>query len=172
MIPLPLCLNVEGLRSHVEACLRLKTCYLFGGLGKALTMEILRQQMNAYPKNFSFGRCLHLARLSKEQVYGFDCSGLLKSYWFGGIGAPRYTFAMDLNTAQMLAIARRRGYIKKMPEEAGLGVWLPGHVGVYMGEGRVVEATSNPAIGDGVVETRLGDRAWVFWFQIPFIHYR
>lgn len=39
-----------------------------------------------------------------------------------------------------------------------------GHVGIYMGNGNVVEATNNQSFGNGVVNTRLEDREWTDWF--------
>ncbi len=169
-------LTVHGLLTHVEACLRLKTCYFFGGMGRPLTLDKIDQHRLRYPSHYTDERCSLLRQWATEGVYGFDCSGLIKSYWFGGIGAPLYkaspnVIAMDLNAGQMLAISRRRGPTKRLPEEPGLALWLPGHVGVYMGGGRVIESTANTAFGDGVTETRLADRPWTFWFQLPFIRY-
>ncbi len=165
-------LSVAGLLSHLEHCRQLKTCYLFGGLGRLVTREKVRLQARAYPKSYPMSRCRHLVRLAAtECVYGFDCSGLLKSYWLGGVGAPNYASAMDLNAWQMLTLARQRGPMKRLPEVPGLGLWMPGHVGAYIGNGRIIESTLNKQFGDGVVETRIADRPWEFWFRLPFIRY-
>ena len=45
------------------------------------------------------------------------------------------------------------------------------HVGIYVGDGTVIEATNNPKFGDGVVKTRLCDRKWEKWFCCRGIDY-
>lgn len=45
---------------------------------------------------------------------------------------------------------------------------MPGHVGVYIGNGKVVEARGHDY---GVVETNLVDRGWTQWGKCPYIEY-
>lgn len=68
----------------------------------------------------------------------------------------------------MHTAAEIKGDIDTMPEIIGLIVHLPGHVGVYIGGGWVIEARG---FNHGVVLTRLKDRPWTSWFKCPYIEY-
>ena len=60
------------------------------------------------------------------------------------------------------------GAISTMPDTAGLAVWMNGHIGVYIGNGEVIEAQGTAY---GVVKTRLEGRGWTKWLKIPNIKY-
>ena len=47
---------------------------------------------------------------------------------------------------------------------------MAGHIGVYIGNGQVVESTRS-IFGDGVVITHLTDRPWLHWLECPYIIY-
>ena len=55
-----------------------------------------------------------------------------------------------------------------MPEIVGLAVWKQGHIGVYIGNGYVIEAMGTKY---GVVKTELAGQGWEGWCKIPSIHY-
>ena len=55
-----------------------------------------------------------------------------------------------------------------MPDIPGLLVFMPGHVGVYIGNGEVIEARGHAY---GVVKTRLKNRNWTKWAFIEEISY-
>ena len=55
-----------------------------------------------------------------------------------------------------------------MPEIPGVLVFMPGHVGIYCGDGKVVEARG---FHYGVVETKLNERPWENWGKCPWIKY-
>ena len=44
----------------------------------------------------------------------------------------------------------------------------PGHVGLYVGDGWVIEAMGTK---HGVKKTRLTERHWTHWLKIPYISY-
>jgi uncharacterized protein YycO len=102
--------------------------------------------------------------------YGFDCVGLIKSYIWGGYGNLRYNPKQDLNCTGMLALSKKKGKINTLPEIPGLAVYKKGHIGVYIGNGEVIEATlSSDWKYDGVERTPLNHQKWTDWLQIPFI---
>ena len=61
-----------------------------------------------------------------------------------------------------------KGTIGTIPETPGLAVWKSGHIGVYIGNGEVIEAMGTHY---GVVKTQLADRNWTAWLEIPYIQY-
>lgn len=50
----------------------------------------------------------------------------------------------------------------------GLAVWYEGHIGIYIGDGKVIQAANTKA---GVILTSLGDTAWTHWLKVPYINY-
>ena len=74
----------------------------------------------------------------------------------------------DVGTTGMLESAEISGEIASIPEIPGLVVCMEGHIGVYIGNGEVIEAKGNR---DGVVKTQLAEGAWTRWMQVPGITY-
>ncbi len=63
---------------------------------------------------------------------GFDCSGFTQYvYAAAGISIPRTSYEQGMAGTFIPASEARPGYI----------VWEPGHVGIYAGNGMVMEAT-------------------------------
>ena len=61
-----------------------------------------------------------------------------------------------------------KGSIGHLPEAPGLDVGSSGHIGVYIGGGEVIESMGTSY---GVVKTKLSERNWTAWLEIPFINY-
>lgn len=109
----------------------------------------------------------------------FDCIGLIKCFlWHDypkvtdkyGVTCP------DYNCEQMIARAKKKGKIDTIPEIPGLIVYQYGHVGVYIGNGEVIEATA--AFGGKVVKSYFkgahkGNKrtTWTHWFKMPELTY-
>ena len=89
-----------------------------------------------------------------------DCSGLIYSYCGGErCGDPQ------LNTAT------ERGSVSNgIPRIHGLGLWRPGHVGVYVGDGMEVDARNSSAgvKYESVYSAYLG---WNYWFKLAACTY-
>ena len=62
--------------------------------------------------------------------------------------------------------ATESGPIEELPEIPGLGVWRNGHVGIYIGNGFVIQAMGTKY---GVVKTSV--QGFTYWFKIPGITY-
>ncbi len=101
-----------------------------------------------------------------------DCVGLIKGYgWldpddlkikYGTNGMP------DIGANTMYRNAAVKGNMDAMPDTPGLAVWMDGHIGVYIGGGEVVEASSTQK---GVIKTLLAGRGWQAWLEVPYINY-
>ena len=74
----------------------------------------------------------------------------------------------DIGANQMYYNAKESGPISTMPDIPGLAVWHEGHIGVYIGNGQVVEAMGTKY---GVVKTELAGRGWTHWLKVPYINY-
>lgn len=75
---------------------------------------------------------------------------------------------MDVTANGMFDAATVKGTIDTIPEVPGLAVWHQGHIGIYIGNGEVVEAMNTTR---GVTRTKLAGRSWTHWLQIPYISY-
>lgn len=49
-----------------------------------------------------------------------------------------------------------------------MAVWHKGHIGIYIGNGQVIEAMNTR---NGVVQTSLAGGKWTHWLKIPYIQY-
>ena len=74
----------------------------------------------------------------------------------------------DITANEMYHSATVSGPIDTIPETPGLAVWHEGHIGVYIGNGEVVEAMGTRY---GVVKTKLEGARWTHWLKIPYISY-
>ena len=55
-----------------------------------------------------------------------------------------------------------------LPEVPGVALRFDGHVGVYVGNGYAVEERG---FNYGCVRTRVKNRKWTHWYQLPFVDY-
>lgn len=102
-----------------------------------------------------------------------DCVGLIKGYFWTANAddtSPKYQSNgfPDVSADMLLARATRKGKIDTIPEVKGVAVFMRGHVGVYIGDGWVVEARGHAY---GVVKTRLKNRPWTHWAYIEGLQY-
>ena len=146
--------------------------YVYGGYGQVCTKQYLDQQASLFPGNNEAGgemRQVGEKWLGKKVC---DCIGLIKSYaWYnadsGEIVAGSNGFT-DCGANSIWSSVTESGPISNMPDTPGLAVWMDGHIGVYIGNGEVIEAQGTAY---GVVKTELNGRGWTKWLKIPNIKY-
>ena len=146
--------------------------YVYGGYGQVCTVQYLNQQASLYPGNNEAGgemRQIGEKWLGKRVC---DCIGLIKSYaWYNSdsgqiiVGSNGFT---DCSANSIWNNVTEGGPISNMPDTPGLAVWMDGHIGVYVGNGEVIEAQGTAY---GVVKTKLAGRGWTKWMKIPNIKY-
>lgn len=107
---------------------------------------------------------------------------MLKGYFYtnGGEGVFDGTFTNkyqsngcpDRSANGFFSYAKSQGMewgtIDTIPEIPGIAVRYDGHVGYYIGNGRVIEERG---FNYGCVETALAGRGWLHWYKIPGIKY-
>lgn len=146
--------------------------YVYGGYGQVCTVQYLNQQASLYPGNNEAGGEM---RKVGEKWLGkrvCDCIGLIKSYaWYdsdsGKVTVSSNGFT-DCSANSIWNNVTESGSISNMPDTPGLAVWMDGHIGVYVGNGEVIEAQGTAY---GVVKTKLAGRGWTKWMKIPNIKY-
>lgn len=109
-----------------------------------------------------------------------DCVGMIKAAYWSDVDnhvTYRYLGRADVSANGMYNMAVNKGPLSTMPDTAGLCLHKNGHVGVYMGNGTVIEARG---VAYGVVQTTLdlatlnsggNPRGWLQWFEAPYIDY-
>ena len=163
--------NAEDLAAYVTHAWESGWGYVWGTFGQVLTESLLESKIRQYPEGVG-----NYEDVIRSQWLGgrtADCVGLIKGYgWldtdsmtiqYGSNGMP------DIGADAMYRNASVKGPIDTIPETPGLAVWKSGHIGVYIGDGEVIEAMGTHY---GVVKTQLTDRNWTAWLEIPYIQYR
>lgn len=166
-----------GLVKYAEAMCSYNSPYWFGTYGNIASEELYNSKRKAYPDQYN-----KWSKSSFTSQYGMkvhDCSGLIKAYcmnptidangYVQDVMKPsKYDSRYDISANGLEARAKEKGSIKTIPEIVGLIVWKSGHVGVYVGNGYVVEERGHSY---GTVRTKLTDRPWEKWLKHPDIEY-
>jgi len=154
----------KDLAAWAQSKLGLPYCY--GTFGQVWTQALLTAKTKQYPSYYGTSRQAEYKRRFGKQT--FDCVGLIKGFLWENNGKITYQASQDVSADGMRTKCRENGSIASLPEIPGILVFLPGHVGVYIGNGEVVEAKG---FADGVVKTKLAGRGWKDWGKCPWIDY-
>ena len=144
--------------------------YVWGTYGTVLTNSLLQKKCQQYPDEVSVDQDF----ISSHWLGGrtADCIGLIKGYgWFDpAAGEVIYgTNSMpDVDANRIFYDAIENGPIDTLPEIPGLAVWHEGHIGIYVGNGTVIQAADTKI---GVIQTPLNYNPWTHWLKIPYITY-
>lgn len=110
----------------------------------------------------------------------FDCVGLIKCFlWrdYSQYDARYYgSTCPDIGANKMFELASVKGTIDTIPEIKGLLVWQDGHIGIYVGNGVVVEATisfeSKVVLSHFKGNHKYNKRTtWTHWCKCPYLNY-
>ena len=138
--------------------------YVLGGQGELYTEELAKKWANARRS----GKTAAYFLKSAKQWYSpprriVDCSGLivqaLRTF------KPDYT---DRSANTFKAQFTKSGDIRNIPETAGLAVWKDGHIGVYLGNGKVCESRG---VAYGVVISDLNSQKWTHYGKLKGVEY-
>lgn len=117
----------------------------------ATGVGLAEHAMTAYYENWSY-------------VYGgssagaVDCSGLFVTY--KGVGG---------NRTNLLGASSESGNVSDgIPRIHGLGLWQPGHVGIYVGGGMAVDARDE---NSDMVYHDVSTKKWQKWFKVAGVSY-
>lgn len=150
--------------------------YWYGTHCHDCTTSLLKRKAAQYPAHYTVARMPRYRADIEAGKKCADCIGLIKGYmWtdeetgkvkYGSNGCP------DKGANGMFSYAKQRrlkwGTINTLPERPGLVLWRSGHVGVYIGGGKLVEARG---FATGIVEANVADRNFTHWFEMPALTY-
>ena len=169
-----------------KTALRYKTLYIKGCFGAPMNAaNKKRYSANKKGNEYNYARRAMINAASAD-VFGFDCICLLKGILWGFRGdvSAQYGGAVyrsngvpDLSEGEMLSwcsdVSTSFDGIPK-----GAMLWLPGHAGIYLGDGLAAEAT--PKWANKVQITAVGNigskpgyqtRTWKKWGRLPWVEY-
>lgn len=158
--------NLE-LVEYCKGCVGLP--YIYATFGEKLTLPKLDRSYENYPKYWTKERY----EKAKKEYIGKkvqDCTGLLEGFLMGSTPTTFavYNAAYDKSANGWFSSAKEKGKISELPELPGVVVRYDGHMGIYIGNGEVIEARG---FDYGVIKTKLKDRGWTDWFKINEIEY-
>lgn len=155
----------QGLVEYAKA--QLGRPYWWGTFGQTANAGLLAAKRQQYPGYYTAG---DFPAQFGQKVH--DCVGLIKGYlWCDAPdGEPIYKAAQDVAVSGLFMACSESGSIDTMPDMPGVCVFMRdmSHVGVYIGDGYVVEATGH---AKGVVKTKLAGRGWGLWGKPRWISY-
>lgn len=141
--------------------------YWYGTFGQAANAGLLAEKRQQYPGYYTAG---DFPAQFGQKVH--DCVGLIKGYLWCDTpdSEPIYKAAQDVAVSGLYMVCTESGSIGTMPDIPGVCVFMRdmSHVGVYIGDGYVVEATGHAR---GVVKTKLAGRGWGLWGKPRWISY-
>lgn len=178
--------GIEFAERCISVAKNYTTTYVWGGLGMPITKQTIADKVTQYPLNRSNGYEAKARALIGKHAWMFDCVCLLKAIlwgWHGDwsqyFGGAKYASngVPDISADEMI---RRCRDVSTNFNNISIGeaLWLPGHIGVYVGDGLAVECT--PAFAGGVQITAVGNigrkpgypfRAWAKHGKLPYVDY-
>lgn len=164
--------TAAGLVEHVKKCLEDGWGYVYGSIGQTCTESLLDQCAARYPANNLAGGAM---RKAGEKWIGrkvADCSGIVKAYLMSDYTGGPITYNAKYDSAVQYSSAKEKGLIGTMPDTPGIIVYMPGHVGVYIGGGLVIESAGTLyGVKQSTVKRSYVSGPWTHWYKCPYIEY-
>ena len=159
-----------------------KTLYVLGPWGWPATDKNKSRAISKQAYNNTAARKVKINAASRDTFF-FDCSGLIKGILWGWCGDPNkayggagYACNGVPNSGALINLCTgvSTNFQTIIPGEL---LYMDGHVGVYIGDGKVIECS--PKWEDGVQMTNLGNtgyteghsRVWLKHGKLPWIDY-
>lgn len=178
--------NSELVEKALDIAHNYKTAYVWGAFGWPMTKAAKDRIIAEYSYNREPAHKAAINMLSPD-TFGFDCVNLIKAILWGwngdkskNYGGAKYDTKVcpDIGANTMITKCnnvKTSGWETMTPGEV---VWLSGHIGIYVGDSLVVEAT--PRWSGGVQVSALGNiggkpgynsRTWSRHGFLPYITY-
>lgn len=176
--------NKEFVEKAMDIAENYNTVYMWGTFGHVVKDSLIESKAKQYPERYSDSRRSSLEKLVEKDYWGFDCVGLIKGILWGWNGNRAKSYGGAVYQANGVPDSSANTIFKKCTEqssdfsnvEIGEAVWMDGHIGIYVGNGLVVEATNKWK--DGVQITacncsKMGynRRDWTKHGKLPYVEY-
>ena len=180
----------EFVSKCVDIAKNYKTCYVWGGCGMPITANTVQDKLYQYPnENKTF--CANARQLIGKNAWMFDCVCTIKSVLWGWKGEWNKYYGGAIYCSNGVPDVSADGMINLCKNVStnfstltvGEALWLPGHIGVYAGDGLAVECTpafDNAMHDNGVKITAVANigtksgypsRTWQKHGKLPWVDY-
>lgn len=145
------------------------TVYMTGTFGQLVTDDLIKQKARQYPGSYSESKIARLKSLIEHNYHAFDCIGLVKGVLWGYPDVKyKSNDVPDVNDEMVLS------YLTNISTdmnniEVGELLHMRGHVGIYVGNGGVVECTTKWS--GNVLLSYLNARKWERHGKLKWITY-
>lgn len=127
-----------------------------------------QRKKKQYPTHYTAARASTYKKHIAEKRMVADCVGLIKAFFWTNNGATAAKYAVngcpDRSANGMFSLCKKTEPIGTIPNTPGLVVWNSGHIGISLDGVWAIEARG---FNYGVVKTRIKDRKWTKWGQLP-----
>ena len=159
---------------RLKSVAALRTYYVKGGFGIVLNETGKERVIKSYKYNRDRADKI---RALPDDTFGFDCCGLIKGVIWGFWGNELLVYGGASYKSNGLDDLGEKGLFQKCTNinddmsniRAGEFLYMPGHCGIYIGDGKVIEST--PSGKCGVQITDLSRCKWKAHGLLPFIDY-
>lgn len=177
-------MNVNEFVDKLKMAEQCRTLYVMGCFGWPMTKNNKTRCINEEKYNAKRER-KYMIENTDDSVFGFDCVNLIKGILWGWNANYNHTYGgavyksnevPDSGADNFFSLCKiKRTDFSKIVY--GAAVWMEGHIGVYVGNGQVIECS--PRWQNGVQYTNLANigktsghaRTWTAWGLIPFVDY-
>jgi hypothetical protein len=163
-----------------------KTVYMWGVFGAPVTEYLIATKSKQYPEWYNAKRQAAFRKLIGKGYFGFDCVNTIKGILWGWNGNPLKGHGGGVYASNGVPDVSADGMLTKLTGVStdfsniveGEAVWTKGHIGVYIGNGKVIECT--PSWKNNVQMTAclnvgpiigMNGRRWLKHGKLPYIEY-
>ena len=175
--------NLEFVKIAKDIANNYKTLYVYGCFGAPMTSA----NKNRYCSHTSYNKQpsrTKMIQAASADTFGFDCVCLIKGILWGWNGNKKRTYGGATYASNGVPDIGADRMISKCSDistnfskiEIGEAVWMSGHIGIYIGDGLVVECTPKWENGVQITAcncTKAGynRRDWTKHGKLPYIEY-
>ena len=175
--------NIDFANAAKNVASNYKTLYVMGCFGAPMSAANKTRYCNNHSYNRQAVRT-QMIQSATADTFGFDCCGLIKGLLWGWSGNKNLTYGGAKYASNNVKDASADEIIKLCSDVStdfsdiaiGEAVWMPGHIGVYVGDGVAVEST--PIWKNGVQfsscnrdKSGYNRRNWTKHGKLPWVTY-
>ena len=177
-------MKLDDFISMLELARNSRTLYVMGCFGAPLNDKNKQRYTTNHPYNQKPER-KRMIMAATSDTFGFDCVNLIKGVLWGWNSSENLVYGGAKYKSNGVPDVSADGMIKLCNKvstnfsniERGEAVWMSGHIGIYVGDGKVIECT--PKWSNNVQYSNLGNIGYTsgncrFWQKhgfLPWVEY-